>query len=474
MGPQGIPQEGIHSSRPLIALELEPSLTTTFAGLGLPAELIAVLDRHGITTPFPIQTATLPDSLAGHDIAGRAPTGSGKTLAFGLALAVNVPASRPKRPGGLVLVPTRELAEQVRRELAPLAAATGRRVTAVYGGVDYGPQRTALDRGVDIVVACPGRLEDLVAQRAIDLSSVTIVVVDEADRMADMGFLPAVKRLLDLTASDRQTMLFSATLDGAVDALVRRYQHEPRRHEIASDDGEPGEVRHLFWRTDTDGRVALTADLIARHRSSIVFCRTKHGADRLVKQLGQAGVPAVAIHGNRTQPQRERALQRFSSGSARALVATDVAARGIHVDAVGCVVHFDPPADDKDYVHRSGRTGRAGVDGTVVTLVKHEQVRAIQQIQRALGRPRHPRRSLRASRCARVRLGAKVSLVAPVRRGGRVSGMDAGGVQPPMRPAVRPSGAAGRPDRTARISATIDTADSAGERAPRSSPVGPW
>jgi superfamily II DNA/RNA helicase len=194
-----------------------------------------------------------------------------------------------------------------------------------------------------------------------------------------------VKRLLDVTQADRQTMLFSATLDGAVDVLVRRYQHEPRRHEITDDEGEPGDVRHLFWKTDTTNRVALTADVVARHGSAIVFCRTKHGADRLVKQLGGAGVPAVAIHGNRSQPQRERALQQFSSGAARALVATDVAARGIHVDAVGCVVHFDPPADHKDYVHRSGRTGRAGVDGTVVSLVMHEQVRAARLLQRALG-----------------------------------------------------------------------------------------
>ena len=256
---------------------------------------------------------------------------------------------------------------------------------AIYGGVSYGPQRSALERGVDIVVACPGRLEDLVAQRAIDLSAVRVAVLDEADRMADMGFLPAVKRLLDLTNADRQTMLFSATLDGAVDVVVRRYQRDPRRHEVADHEGEPGEVRHLFWRTNAEGRVALTADVVSRHGSAIVFCRTKHGADRLVKQLGGAGVPAVAIHGNRSQPQRERALAQFSSGAARALVATDVAARGIHVDAVGCVVHFDPPADHKDYVHRSGRTGRAGIDGTVVSLVLDPQVRAARLMQRALG-----------------------------------------------------------------------------------------
>jgi len=359
----------------------------TFADLGVPADLVAVLDRGSITSPFPIQAATLPDAFAGRDISGRAPTGSGKTLAFGLPLVVNVGPSRPRQPRGLVLVPTRELAEQVRRELAPLCRAVGRRVMSVYGGVGYGPQRAELERGVDILVACPGRLEDLVAQRVVDLSAVHIVVLDEADRMADMGFLPAVKRLLDLTSSDRQTLLFSATLDGAVDGVVRRYQHDPLRHEVADEEGDPGEVRHLFWKTDTARRVALAADVVSRHQSAIVFCRTKHGADRVVRQLGAAGVSAVAIHGNKSQPQRDRALRQFSSGAVRALVATDVAARGIHVDAVGCIIHFDPPADHKDYVHRSGRTGRAGDDGTVVSLVLPEQVRAVRQMQRALDMP---------------------------------------------------------------------------------------
>ena len=360
-------------------------MTPTFADLGVPAALVATLDRRRITTPFPIQAAVLPDALAGHDIAGRAPTGSGKTLAFALPLAARTEKSRPRRPTALVLVPTRELAEQVRKELVPLASTFDRRVLAVYGGVGYGAQRSALERGVDIVVACPGRLEDLVAQRVIDLSDVCIAVVDEADRMADMGFLPAVKRLLDATAADRQTLLFSATLDGAVDVLVRRYQRDPRRYEVVADEDEAGDVRHVFWRTDPSSRVALTADIVSRHGSAIVFCRTKHGADRLVKQLGTAGVRAVAIHGNRSQPQRERALATFAAGRARALVATDVAARGIHVDAVGCVVHFDPPADHKDYVHRSGRTARAGESGTVVSLILDPQVRATRLMQRALG-----------------------------------------------------------------------------------------
>jgi len=358
---------------------------STFARLGVPGDIVAVLDRAGITVPFPIQTATIADAMAGRDIAGKAPTGSGKTLAFAIPMVVNVGPSHPRRPGGLVLVPTRELAEQVRTELALLAAAVGRKVTTIYGGVSYGPQRAALSRGSDIVVACPGRLEDLIAQGAIDLSGVHIAVVDEADRMADMGFLPAVKRILDLTDRRRQTLLYSATLDGAVDVLVRQYQHNPRRHEVRSHEGEPGMVRHIFWKTEHAGRVGLTAEVVSRHDSAIVFCRTKHGADRLTRQLTQLGVAAVAIHGNRSQPQRHRALQQFSAGAVRALVATDVAARGIHVDAVGCVVHFDPPNDEKDYVHRSGRTGRAGSDGTVVSLVMHDQVRGTQLMQRRLG-----------------------------------------------------------------------------------------
>jgi len=380
----------------------------TFADLGVPADLVAVLERRGITNPFPIQAATLADTLAGHDISGRAPTGSGKTLAFGLPLVLNVGPSGPRRPSGLVLVPTRELAEQVRRELAPLCRPAGKRVMAVYGGVGYGPQRGELDRGVDILVACPGRLEDLVAQRVVDLSAVHLVVLDEADRMADMGFLPAVKRLLDLTSSDRQTLLFSATLDGAVDGVVRRYQHEPRRHEVDADEADAGTVHHHFWRVDTSSRVEVAADIVSRHRSAIVFCRTKHGADRVVRQLATAGVAAVAIHGNKSQPQRERALQQFTSGRVRALVATDVAARGIHVDSVGCVIHFDPPADHKDYVHRSGRTGRAGEDGTVVTLVLPELVRPVRVMQRALDLPE----GVEAPSVAR--LGEPVTVAAPV------------------------------------------------------------
>jgi superfamily II DNA/RNA helicase len=363
-------------------------LPPSFADIGVPADLVGLLARRNVTAPFPVQAASLPDALAGHDVCGCAPTGSGKTLAFGLALALRTGKAQPRRPRGLVLVPTRELAAQVQREVAPLVATRGRTVLAVYGGTAYEPQRRALRNGVDILVATPGRLEDLVARGDARLDAVDLVVVDEADRMADMGFLPAVRRLLDAARPDRQTLLYSATLDGDVDVLVRRYQRDPRRHdvepEVSSED-----VEHLFWRTDRAGRVAMTVELVERHRRAIVFCRTRHGADRLTGQLAKAGVKAVVIHGSRTQSQRDRALAAFTDGKAAALVATDVAARGIHVDSVPCVVHFDPPGDSKDYVHRSGRTGRAGASGTVVSLVGDEHRAAVRTLQRALGFPQH-------------------------------------------------------------------------------------
>jgi superfamily II DNA/RNA helicase/cold shock CspA family protein len=284
-------------------------------------------------------------------------------------------------------VPTRELALQVGTELGLLVGpGKVRRVLAVYGGVGYAPQRKALRRGVDIVVATPGRLEDLVARGDIGLADVAHVVIDEADRMADMGFLPAVKRLLDATRSDRQTLLFSATLDGDVDVLVRRYQREPRRH-VVEGSADDATVAHLFWHAPRSERIQLTAAAVARHGRAIVFCRTRHGADRLARQLGTSGITAEAIHGSRSQAQRERALAAFAADSVQALVATDVAARGIHVDAVPCVVHFDPPAERKDYLHRSGRTGRAGAPGTVITLVGDEHRGAVKALQRDLGLP---------------------------------------------------------------------------------------
>jgi superfamily II DNA/RNA helicase len=286
-----------------------------------------------------------------------------------------------------VLVPTRELAAQVQRALHQVAAARSMRIATVYGGVGYDKQRAALRHGTEIVVACPGRLEDLIEQRDVHLDDVSIVVVDEADRMADMGFLPAVKRILDKCKKDRQTMLFSATLDGDVDVLIKRYQNNPRRHDAAISEEKQGEVEHHFWHAAREERVQLLVNLTADHESALVFCRTRHGAERLSKQLSRSGVSAAAIHGSRTQPQRDKALANFQAGKVKVLVATDVAARGIHVDNVSVVVHFDPPGTDKDYVHRSGRTGRAGADGTVVTLVGREHQSDIRTLQRALGMP---------------------------------------------------------------------------------------
>jgi superfamily II DNA/RNA helicase/cold shock CspA family protein len=365
-------------------------MSPSFADLGVPARLCAGLAARGITEPFPIQAATLADALAGRDIAGKAPTGSGKTLAFGLVIAARLaggPRPEPRRPRALVLVPTRELAAQVQRELQALVdERTCGPVAAVYGGVGYGPQRRLLARGVSAVVACPGRLEDLVASGDIRLDHADLVVLDEADRMADMGFLPAVRRLVDRTPADRQTLLFSATLDGDVDTLVARYQRDPVHHEVAGDHNDGAAVEHLFFTVERADRAGLAAELVGRAGPTIVFCRTRHGADRVARQLGQAGVRAVAIHGRRTQAQRDQALRSFRDGRSPALVATDVAARGIHVDGVACVVHFDLPDDPKDYVHRSGRTGRAGAPGTVVSLVTPDARKAARALQRELGR----------------------------------------------------------------------------------------
>ena len=284
-------------------------------------------------------------------------------------------------------MPTRELAEQVREVLASLLGSQAKRVAAVYGGTGYGPQRQALRRGADIVVACPGRLEDLVERRDINLSQVRTVVLDEADRMVDMGFLRPVCRLVDQTSQDRQILLFSATMGKEVESISRRYQHNPSRYEIQAEASQVADVTHHFWRVPRTDRVKVTAQLIAQHGQAFVFCRTKRSADRVARQLGAAGVLAAPIHGDRSQQQRTRALASFASGKTHALVATDVVARGIHVDDVPCVVHFDPPGDAEGYVHRSGRTGRAGSTGTVVCLVPEEQRNEVRALQRELGFP---------------------------------------------------------------------------------------
>ena len=366
-----------------------PPLQPSFASLGVPVDIVAALDRKSITEPFPIQSMTIPDALAGRDVCGKAPTGSGKTLAFGIGAVARLSGrpARPKHPRVLVLTPTRELAAQVAAELQVLATPRNLRVDSFYGGVGYGPQLKALSRGVDVAVACPGRLGDLIERGSIKLDAVEIVVIDEADRMADMGFLPDVKRLLDLTPSDRQTLLFSATLDGDIDVLVRRYQHDPARHELEVDEDDINAAVHLFWKVASGDRIDRTADVIAAAGPTIVFSRTKHGTDRIARQLEQRGVRAAAIHGDRSQKQREKALDLFVRGSVDTLVATDVAARGIHVDGVNAVIHFDPPADAKDYVHRSGRTARAGATGVVVSFVTPDKAAAVKSLQRHLDVP---------------------------------------------------------------------------------------
>ena len=331
--------------------------------------------RRGIKAPTPLQTMTIPDGLAGKDVCGKAPTGSGKTIAFGLVLVSRLKRAKPSQPTGLILVPTRELAQQVCDEIDLLDASRTLRSTAVFGGAGYGPQLRRIG-SASVVVATPGRLEDLISRRDIDLRAVQIAVLDEADRMADMGFLPAVRKIMDRLPATRQVLLFSATLDGAVSELISRYQRSPVRHDASTPESEP-DIEHVFELIPKDRRHTRIAELLQEHNQLILFCRTKHGADRVARNLEAEGDRCAVIHGNRSQAQRERALDDFKRGRARILVATDVAARGIHIDNVPCVVHWDPPDDPKDYVHRSGRTGRAGKRGVVVSLVDPSQRRSV-------------------------------------------------------------------------------------------------
>ena len=357
----------------------------TFADLGVPAPLCSRLAELGIAEPFPVQAATLPDALAGRDVCGKAPTGSGKTIAFGLPLLARVSTATSRRPRALILVPTRELCSQVEDQLSQLSAGSKTRIVAIYGGAGMQRQMQALNRGVEVVVATPGRLKDLLDRGSLRLDDVEIVVVDEADRMADMGFLPEVRRILDKVREDRQTLLFSATLDGDVDVLIKHYQRNPAHHEAVSMEVQ-GEVTHRFWACSQGDKVQVATAIVERAWPAIVFSRTKHGAERIAKQMNKAGVRAEAIHGDRSQSQRERALGLFTQGKVNVLVATDVAARGIHVDNVAMVLQFDPPAVDKDYVHRAGRTGRAGAAGTVITLVTPEKEKDVRKLQRELRR----------------------------------------------------------------------------------------
>src|SRR3954449_11893778 len=349
----------------------------TFAQLGLPQQLVTALERRDIRHPFAIQASALPDALAGRDVLGKAATGSGKTLAFGLPLLARLGADvrrGPRAPRGLVLVPTRELAQQVHDNLAPLGQALGVYVTTVYGGAPMHRQIQQLRRGVDVVIATPGRLLNLMGQGEADLSEVVVTVLDEADFMADLGFLPDVTELLDATDPSSQRLLFSATLDGKVDPLVRRYLKDPARHEVksAADAAPPAE--HLAYTLAFRDKVAVTQELAARPGRTLVFVRTQLGADRLAENLKDAGIRAEAIHGGMPQGARRRALEAFTDARSPVLVATDVAARGIHVDDVSLVLHYDPPTDSKTYLHRSGRTARAGAAGVVVSLLLPDQV----------------------------------------------------------------------------------------------------
>jgi len=363
------------------------TLHASFTDLGVPGPLVGVLARDGVTVPFPIQAATLPDALTGRDILGRGRTGSGKTLAFSIPLVTGLATgfTSAGRPRGLVLVPTRELASQVQAVLVPLAEAMDLTVATIFGGTGQNAQVAALHDRVDIVVACPGRLADLIEQGHCHLGDVEISVLDEADHMADLGFLPVVRRLLAATPPDSQRMLFSATLDNAVDVLVRRFLSDPAVHSVDSATTAPGAMVHHLLTVAPGDRVGVVAALAGGRQRSLVFTRTKHGAHKLATQLAKAGISVVPLHGDLGQGARERNLASFASGTAQVLVATDIAARGIHVDGIGLVIHADPPAEHKAYLHRSGRTARAGAGGMVITLHSPAQAADVRGLMRRAG-----------------------------------------------------------------------------------------
>ncbi len=360
-------------------------MPTSFAALGVPDDLVEVLAERGITDAFEIQELTIPDGLAGRDVCGKARTGSGKTLAFGIPIVERVAKAESARPRALILVPTRELAVQVHAELEPLAVARGKTMTTVYGGAPMDQQIAQLRKGVEVVVATPGRMIDLLERRELSVADVDHVVIDEADRMADMGFLPQVEWILRNVEGRHQTLLFSATLDGVVDGLIKRYQHDPVTHEVGGRSVTVTEMTHRFFQVHEMDKVKVVASIAHNVERTMVFTRTKRGADRLADHLEREGVRAAPIHGDLPQRVRERSLRRFTDGELPVLVATDVAARGIHVDEVDVVVHYDPPEDHKTYLHRSGRTARAGAAGVVVTLVLWDQELEVRRMQKRLG-----------------------------------------------------------------------------------------
>ena len=360
-------------------------MAVTFADLGLAEPIVKALADQGITEPFPIQELSIPDAITGRDVCGKAKTGSGKTLAFGLPVLHQLGIAHKKKPLALALVPTRELAIQVHDELEPIANGLDRNICAIYGGADIDKQIKRLGQGVDFVVATPGRLIDLIERKEVSLDEVEHVSVDEADRMADMGFLPQVEWLLRHIPGDHQTLLFSATLDGVVDRLISRYQNDPARFEVESPTTTVDLMEHRFLLVHEMDRPKVVAAIAAASNRTLVFSRTKHGADRLVGSVNDLGVAAGAIHGNLRQKSRERALEDFSNGELQVLVATDVAARGIHVDDIDMVIHYQPAADHKAYLHRSGRTARAGNTGVAVTLSLWNEELEVKRLQKRLG-----------------------------------------------------------------------------------------
>ena len=357
----------------------------SFAELGLNEELVDALERQGITEPFEVQTECIPMLLDGVDVACRAPTGSGKTLAFGLPLLQNLPQADPHRPTGLILTPTRELAEQILNVLKPLAKAMGLFVGSVYGGVSYKNQHRMMERGVDVLVACPGRLLDLMDSGVIVLGDTISVVIDEADRMADMGFMEPVSDVLDRCSEQAHVVLFSATLDDDVAQFVERYQHDPAVVEIGDADVSVTHMDHHFWLMPNSKKSPISAELVRKCGRSVIFCRTRAGVDRVAFEMEEDGIAIQALHGGMTQRQRDRAMETFVHGECMALVATDVAARGLDVEGVNCVVHYDPPENGKAYKHRSGRTARGGASGVVVALVQKPQKKLYSRMQRDVG-----------------------------------------------------------------------------------------
>lgn len=360
-------------------------MDVSFFDLGVDPALVRTLEEQGITEPFEVQREAIPDSMLGNDICCRAPTGSGKTLAFGLPLISRTPRADPEFPTALILSPTRELAEQICKVLTPLASTFDLEVLAIYGGVPYGRQRKALSRGVDIVVACPGRLLDLLDHGALSLEDVGAVVLDEADRMADMGFMEPVCDILDRCAPNRQTVLFSATLDDEVGELVENYLHDPITIEVGPKEVSMDSMEHFFWLMKNSMKPGIASEAIRKCGRTVVFCRTRRGVDRVGDELVEEGISVATLHGGLDQKKRDRAMAKFAEGRCMALIATDVAARGIDVEGINCVIHYDPPENGKAYKHRSGRTARAGTSGTVISLVQNPQKKMCSNIQKDVG-----------------------------------------------------------------------------------------